>query len=156
MTRSLTHPWPAECDSRQAIQTRTDHSNRMVHSSKVFKQYTLSGTSLKRTCLPPGSTTNYISVSPVPDPQARTVDALSLPWEDLDLCAFPPAAILGNGGQVAGPSVQQTHTDCTRVVQHALVLGPGDLFKSDPLCLHFLPDLGHSYSTRPFTGTWEI
>ena len=34
-------------------------------------------------------------VSPVPNPQAWAVDALSLAWEDLDPCAFPPAAILG-------------------------------------------------------------
>ena len=34
-------------------------------------------------------------VSPVSDPLATAVDALSLPWEDLDAYAFPPAAILG-------------------------------------------------------------
>ena len=34
-------------------------------------------------------------VSPVPDPEAWAVDALSLSWEDLDPYAFPPAAILG-------------------------------------------------------------
>ena len=34
-------------------------------------------------------------VSPVPDSQAWAVDALSLPWEDLDPYAFPPVAILG-------------------------------------------------------------
>ena len=34
-------------------------------------------------------------VSPVPDPLATAVDALSLPWEDLDAYAFPQAAILG-------------------------------------------------------------
>ena len=34
-------------------------------------------------------------VSLVPDPVAWAVDALSLPWEDLDPCAFPPVAILG-------------------------------------------------------------
>ena len=34
-------------------------------------------------------------VSRVPDPLASAVDALSLPWEDLDAYAFPPAAILG-------------------------------------------------------------
>ena len=34
-------------------------------------------------------------VSPVPDPLATAVDALSLPWEDLDAYAFPPATILG-------------------------------------------------------------
>ena len=31
----------------------------------------------------------------MPDPLAIAVDALSLPWEDLDAYAFPPAAILG-------------------------------------------------------------
>ena len=35
------------------------------------------------------------SVSPVLDPLAPAVDALSLPWEDLDAYALPPAAILG-------------------------------------------------------------
>ena len=34
-------------------------------------------------------------VSPVPDPLASRVDALTLPWEDLDAYAFPPTAILG-------------------------------------------------------------
>ena len=34
-------------------------------------------------------------VSPVPDPLATAVDALSLPWADLDAYAFPPVAILG-------------------------------------------------------------
>ena len=34
-------------------------------------------------------------VSPVPDPMATAVDALSLSWENLDAYAFPPTAILG-------------------------------------------------------------
>ena len=34
-------------------------------------------------------------VSPVADPLAIAVDALSLPWEDLDAYAFPPTTILG-------------------------------------------------------------
>ena len=34
-------------------------------------------------------------VSPVPDDQAWAVDALSLPWDNLDPYAFPPVAILG-------------------------------------------------------------
>ena len=34
-------------------------------------------------------------VSPIPDPLATAVDALSLPWQALDTYAFPPAAILG-------------------------------------------------------------
>ena len=34
-------------------------------------------------------------VSPVPDPLALAVDALTLPWDELDAYAFPPTAILG-------------------------------------------------------------
>ena len=34
-------------------------------------------------------------VSPVPDPKAWAVDALTVPWENLDLYAFPPLALLG-------------------------------------------------------------
>ena len=68
-------------------------------------------------------------VSPVPDPQAWAVDALSLSWEDLDPYAFPPAAILG---KVVELPLQQNNPDCPRVAQHALVLGPGSNVKPDP------------------------
>ena len=61
-------------------------------------------------------------VSPVPDPQAWAVDALSLSWEDLDPYAFPPM----------GLPLQQNNSDCSRVAQHALVLGPGSNVKPDP------------------------
>ena len=59
-------------------------------------------------------------VSLVLDPLVSVVDALSLPLENLDAYAFPPAA------EVAELSVQQDDSDCTRVAQHALVLGPSD------------------------------
>ena len=35
------HPRPAELDSRQAIQTWPDHSNRMIHSPRSFSSYML-------------------------------------------------------------------------------------------------------------------
>ena len=38
---------------------------------------------------------NYIFVSPVPDPQARAVETLSLPWEDLDPTCLPTSSLLG-------------------------------------------------------------
>ena len=72
-------------------------------------------------------------VSPVPDLQAWAVDALSLSWEYLDPYAFPPAAILGkSGGEAPGLPLQQNNSDCSRVAQHALVLGPGSNVKPDP------------------------
>ena len=87
---------PAERDSRQIVQTRPDHSKRMVPSPRG-----LPGHMLKLAPVPSGpfchqvqqqTTTVCVTCS---RPQAWAVDALSLSWEDLDPHAFPPAAILG-------------------------------------------------------------
>ena len=89
-------------------------------------------------------------VSPVSDPQAWPVDALSLSWEGLDPYAFPPAAILGK--------VVEKLQDypCSRVI----LIAPGwpnmpwfwDLVAMSsqiPLCLPSLPNL----VTQPFKQT---
>ena len=81
-------------------------------------------------------------VSPVPDPQAWAVDALSLSWEGLDPYAFPPAAILGK--------VVEKLQDypCNRII----LIAPGwpnmpwfwDLVAMSsqiPLCLLSIPNL---------------
>ena len=86
-------------------------------------------------------------VSPVPDPLATAVDALSLPLEDLDAYAFPPAAILGKVVKKLQDS------PCKRII----VIAPGwpnmpwfwDLVTMSsqiPLCLPSLPNL----LTQPF------
>ena len=81
-------------------------------------------------------------VSPVPDPKAWAVDALSLSWENLDPYAFPPAAILGK--------VVEKLQDypCNRII----LIAPGwpnmpwfwDLVAMSsqiPLCLPNIPNL---------------
>ena len=92
-SQSLTHSRPAERGNRQAIQTRPDHPNRMVSPSRGLpnnmQQVALA--SNRPIC---HEVQQVTSVSPVPD-LATAVDALSLPWEDLDTYAFPAAAILG-------------------------------------------------------------
>ena len=46
---------------------------------------------------------------------------------------LPASSHLGQGGgEVAGLPVQQSHSDCTRVAQHALVLRSGDHVQSNP------------------------
>ena len=66
--QSLTHPRPAECDSRQKARPFKQNGPSIQKSSK---EYAPSGTSPKWTCLPPGSTTNYRSLchwSQIPRP----------------------------------------------------------------------------------------
>ena len=55
------------------------------------------------------------SRSPVPDPLATAMDALSLSWEDLDAYAFPPTAILGKVVEKLQDS------PCKRII----LIGPG-------------------------------
>ena len=82
-SKSPTYPRAAECGSRQAIQTGPDHSNSRWHQPQIDLFATRFNNKLPQ------------FVSPVPDSLAVAVDALSLPWENLDADAFPPAAILG-------------------------------------------------------------
>ena len=94
-SQSPTYPRPPKCGSGQAIQAGPDHPNGVVSPSRglsdymqpVAPQIDLFATRFNNK-LP-------LFVSPVPDSLATAVDALSLPWEDLDAYAFPPTAILG-------------------------------------------------------------
>ena len=81
-------------------------------------------------------------VSPVPDPQAWAVNALSFSWEDLDLYAFPPIPLLCN---VVNKLLSH---DCKRLI----LISPGwpnmpwfgdlvELSVQIPLCLPQHPDL---------------
>ena len=92
-------------------------------------------------------------VSPVPDPQAWAVDALSLSWEGLDPYAFPPAAILGK--------VVEKLQDypCSRII----LIAPGwpnmpwfwdlvEMSSQIPLCLANIPNL----VAQSYTGTCQI
>ena len=91
---SQTHSSPAECGSRQTILTRPDHSDRVVSlvSSRGLTWY-----HPQRDFITTRFNNNKLPqfVSPVPDSLAWAVDALSLPWEDLDLYVFPPVAMMG-------------------------------------------------------------
>ena len=62
-------------------------------------------------------------VSPVPDPLATAVDALSAMVGSGSI-PLPIVSHIGqSGGGVAGLPVQETHSDCSGVAQHALVFG---------------------------------
>ena len=91
-----------------------------------------------------------VFVSPVPDPMATAVDALSLPWEDLDAYAFPPAAILGK--------VVEKLLDCP--CKRMILIAPGwpnmtwfwdlvEMSSQIPLSLPHLPNL----LSQPFNQT---
>ena len=72
-----------------------DHSDTVVSPSRGLPSNMQQVTLASNTPLRHGFQQQTTSVSPVLDPLASAVDALSLSWEDLDAYAFPSTAILG-------------------------------------------------------------
>ena len=124
-SQSSAHPRPSERDGRQAIQTGSDHSNRMVPQSRRLPSN-----------MPPVAPTHCGPVCHQVQQQASTV-CLTGPRPPVVVsgCSqpvmgrtgpvcLPTSSHLGqSGGEVAGLLLQQNHTDCTGMAQHALVLG---------------------------------
>ena len=92
-SQGLPHSRLAECGSRKAIQARPDHPNRVVSPSRGLPvdMHQVAPTSNRPFC---NEVQQVTSVSPVLDSLAWTMDALSLPWEDLNPYVFTPVAIL--------------------------------------------------------------
>ena len=131
--QGMSHPRPAERDSRQAIQTWPNHSNRVVTSSSsvpscmlkvapatggpVCHQVQQTATVCVTGSRPPGlgsGCTQPLLGGPGP------------------IC-LPTGSHLGqSGGEAPGLPLQQNNSDCSRVAQHALILGPGSNVKPDP------------------------
>ena len=149
---SSTHPRPAECNRRRTIQAGPDHPNRMVPSCRGLPSNMFPVTNRStwgwRNKLPQ-------FVSPVPDPQAWAVEAISLSWEDLNPYAFPPVVIFDKGVE------KLQDFPCNRII----LIVPGwpnipwfwDLVTMSsqiPLCLPSLPNL----LTQPFNQTlhWNL
>ena len=95
-SQSPTHSRPTECVSRQAIQARPDHSDIVVSPPRGLPSdmQQVAPASNKPFCNKVQKQTGSICVTNS-NPLAWAIDALILPWEDLDPYAFPPAVILG-------------------------------------------------------------
>ena len=100
---------------------------------KCSKLYATGGTSLKWTCLPPDSTTNYHSLSHRSQtPRHGQWMHSAYPgrtWTHTPSHRQPSWA---KCGEAPGLPLQQNNSDCPRVAQHALVWGSSSNVKSDP------------------------
>ena len=87
-------------------------------------------------------------VSPVPDPTAWAVDALSISG-----CVrlSPSCLAQSSGFESHGPGVPQNGADCTGLAQHGLVLGSGDSVRANPFPASTSQGSGDSACQRPPT-----
>ena len=133
-SKSPTYPRAVECGSRQAIQTGPDHSNRMVPPSRGFSSYMqqVAPTSDRSICHEVQQQVTSVRVASTGFPGSSsgcTQSAMGEPGR----IRLPTSSHLGqSGGEVTGLTLQENHSDCSGVAQHALVLGSSDHVQSDP------------------------
>ena len=132
--QGTSHPRPAERDSRQAIQTWPDHSNRVVTSSSsvpscMLKVAPATGGPVCHQVQQQTATVCVTGSRPPGLGSGCTQPLLGEPGP----IRLPTGSHLGqSGGEAPGLPLQQNNSDCSRVAQHALVLGPGSNVKPDP------------------------
>ena len=133
-SKSPTHPRPFKCDSRQAIQAGSDHSNKVVPPSRSFStnMQTMAPPSNRPVChkVQPQVTSVCVSSTGLPGCSSGcTHSAMGGPG----CIRLPTDRHIGqSGGETTGLPVQETHSDCPGVAQHALVLGLGEHVQPGP------------------------
>ena len=131
--QGTSHPRPAERDSRQAIQTWPDYSNRVVTSSSSVPSCMLmvAPATSGPVCHQVQQQTATVCVTGSRPPglgSGCTQPLLGGPGP----IRLPTGSHLGqSGGEAPGLPLQQNNSDCSRVAEHALVLGPGSNVKPD-------------------------
>ena len=133
-TQGTSHSRPAERDSRQAIQAWPDHSNRVVTSSRSVPSCMLKVASATSgpVCHQFQQQTATVCITGTRPPGLGSGCTQSLLGGPGPI-RLPTGSHLGqSGGEAPGLPLQQNNSDCSRVAQHALVLGPGSNVKPDP------------------------
>ena len=133
-SQGTSHPRPAEHDSRQAIQTWPDHSNRMVPSPRSVSSYMLrvAPASSGLVCHQIQQQTPTVCVTGPRRPGLGSGCTQPVLGKSGPIC-LPTSSHLGqSGGEVTGLPLQQDHFDHPSVAQHALVLGSSGNVQSDP------------------------
>ena len=132
--QGTSHPRPAERDSRQAIQTWPDNSNRVVTSSSSVPSYMLPVAPAPSgpVCHQVQQQTTTICLSGPRPPgmgSGCTQPLLGGPGP----IRLPTSSHLGqSGGEATGLPLQQNNSDCPGVSKHALVLESSDNVQSNP------------------------
>ena len=131
--QSPTHSRPAERGSRQAIQTRPDHSKRVVSSRGLpSNMQQVAPASNRPICHEVQQQVASVCVTGTGSPGHSSRCTQSAMGRSGRIC-LPSSSHLGqSGGEVAGLPMQENHSDCSGVAQHALVLGPSGHVQSDP------------------------
>ena len=134
-SQSLTHSRPAECSSRQAIQARPAHPNRVVSPSRGLANYmqqvaSATDTSVCHEVLQQVASVCVTSTGSPGHSSGCTKSAMG----GYGHISLPTSSHIGQSGEeVARLPMQMNNSDCTGVAKHALVLGPSCHDRSNPI-----------------------
>ena len=133
-SQSPTYSRPSKCDSRQAIQARSDYPNRVVPPSGGLSRnmQQVAPAPRRSVCHEVQSQTASICIPSSGLPSFCSRCAHSAMGGSGCICLSTNPHIGQGGGEVIELSMQETNPHCTRVAQHALVLGPGEHVQSGP------------------------
>ena len=133
-SQSSTYSRPLKCDSRQTVQAGSNHPDRVVPPSGSLPpdMHPVAPASNRPLCheVQPQITSVCLPGAGLPGSSSRcTFSALGGPG----CIRLPTDRHLGqSGGEASGLPVQETHSHCPGVAQHALVLGLGDHVQPGP------------------------
>ena len=132
--QSPAYPWPTKCDSRQAIQAKSNHSNRMVppsgHFPKTMQQ--VAPASDRPICHEVQPQVTSLCLSSTGHPGCSSGCTHSAMGGSGRIRLPTDCHIEQSGGETTGLPLQEIHSDCSGLAQHALVLGLGDHVQPGP------------------------
>ena len=133
--KSPSHPGPSECDSRQAIQTRSDHTDRVVPPpGGIFKHMQeVAPASSRSVCHKIQPQTSSVCLSSPGPPGCSSGCSHSAMGGPGCICLSTDLHLGQSSGEATGLPVPESYSDCSRVAQHALVLGLGGHVQSNSL-----------------------
>ena len=133
-SQSPTHSRPAERGSRQAIQARPDHPNRVVSPSRglLDNMQQLALAKNRPFCHEVQQQVASVCVTGTRSPGHSSGCTQSALGGSGCVCLPTSSHLRQSGGEVAGLPMQENHSDCSGVAQHALVLGSSGHVQSNP------------------------
>ena len=127
-SKSPTHSGPPECDSGQAIQTGSDHPDRVVPPSRSFSgdMQQMAPTSNRSICHQVQSQVTSVCFPSAGLPGCSSGCTHSTLGGPGCLCLSTHRHLGQSGGKDSGLPMPKAHSDRPGVAQHAVVLGFGD------------------------------
>ena len=146
--KSATHPRPLKCNSRQTVQTGSDHPDRVVPTSRSLSSdlQPMAPAPDRSICHEVQQQVTSVCLSSTGLPSCSSGRTYSAMGGSGCICLPTDRHIGQSGGENTGQPLQENHSNCPGLAQHALVWDLVTMSSQVPLSL---PNW-HDLLTQPF------